>query len=331
MRIHEMVSSEGYAEETTMNARIDFLGLQAFLAIAERGSFQRAAAQLNLSQTALSHRMKKLEQDLGLKLFVRTTRQVTLTEAGAQLLPNAQRMIGELALSFEELRQKGRERQERISVCCLPTLAVHYLPQLLREFYASHPGVSVRIYDNSATEICDLVRAGTAEFGLTLASDTHPDLEVKPLMKEPFVLLCPKTHPIARDGQVDWSDLVGIPLVRTSRQAGNRLLIDDALGPRRDQLDWRWEVLHIATAVSMVSAGVGLTVIPRLAIDGIDMRDLVALPLHNPGITRTVGLLSARERPLSPAADSLRKTVERMVKADGVARAKPVMPRLRTA
>ena len=70
-----------------MNARIDFLGLQAFLAIAERGSFQRAAAQLNLSQTALSHRMKKLEQDLGLKLLLRTTRQVTLTEAGAQLLP----------------------------------------------------------------------------------------------------------------------------------------------------------------------------------------------------------------------------------------------------
>jgi DNA-binding transcriptional LysR family regulator len=314
-----------------MNARIDFLGLQAFLAIAERGSFQRAAAQLNLSQTALSHRMKKLEQDLGLKLFVRTTRQVTMTEAGAQLLPNAQRIIGELEVSFDELRQMGQQRQQRISVCCLPTLAVHYLPRLMRDFHASHPDVSVRLYDNSATEICELVRSGTAEFGLTLASDTHPDLEVKPLMKEPFVLLCPKNHPIAGDGEVNWSQLAGIPLVRTSRQAGNRLLIDDALGPRRDQLDWRWEVLHIATAVAMVTAGVGLTIIPRLAIDGIDMRDLVALPLHNPGITRTIGLISARERPLSPAAEDLRKTMERLVRADGLARMKPVVPRLRSA
>lgn len=305
-----------------MNSRIDFLGLQAFLAIAERGSFQRAAAQLNLSQTALSHRMKKLEQDLGLKLFLRTTRQVTLTEAGAQLLPKAQHMVGELAVAFNDLRQMGHDGQERIAVCCLPTLAVHYLPALLREFHASHPTVSVRIYDNSATEICDLVRSGTAEFGLTLASDTHPDLEVKPLMKEPFVLLCPKAHPIARKGQVDWSDLAGVPLVRTSRQAGNRLLIDDALGPRRDQLDWRWEVLHIATAVSMVNAGVGLTVIPRLAIDGIDMRELAALPLHNPGVTRTVGILTARDRPLSATAQAFRSTVERVVKADGVARAK---------
>jgi DNA-binding transcriptional LysR family regulator len=314
-----------------MNARIDFLGLQAFLAIAERGSFQRAAAQLNLSQTALSHRMKKLEQDLGLKLFVRTTRQVTLTDAGAQLLPNAQRMVGELAASFEDLRQKGREKQERIAVCFLPTLAVHYLPALLREFRATHPAVSVRIYDNSATEICDLVRNGTAEFGLTLSSDTHPDLEVKPLMKEPFVLLCPKSHAIAKGGQVNWSDLAGIPLVRTSRQAGNRLLIDDALGPRRDQLDWRWEVLHIATAASIARSGVGLTVVPRLAIDGIDMAGLVALPLNNPGVTRTIGILSSRERPLSPTAEAFRALVERMVKADSLARAKPSVPRLRRA
>lgn len=314
-----------------MNPRIDFLGLQAFLAIAERGSFQRAAAQLNLSQTALSHRMKKLEQDLGLKLFVRTTRQVTLTEAGAQLLPKAQAMVGELASAFADLRQKGREKQERISVCFLPTLAVHYLPALLSEFRATHPTVSVRIYDNSATEICDLVRNGTAEFGLTLASDTHPDLEVKPLMKEPFVLLCPKTHPIARGEQVNWSDLAGIPLVRTSRQAGNRLLIDDALGPRRDQLDWRWEVLHIATAASIAASGAGLTVVPRLATDGIDMTDLVALPLNNPGITRTVGILSARDRPLSPTAEAFRELVERMVKTESHNRAKPVVARLKRA
>jgi len=306
-----------------MNARIDFLGLQAFLAIAERGSFQRAAAQLNLSQTALSHRMKKLEQDLGLKLLLRTTRQVTLTEAGAQLLPRAQAMVKELAFSFEELRQKGREKQERIAICCLPTLAVHYLPSLLREFHLNHPSVSVRIYDNSATEISELVRNGTAEFGLTLASETHPELEVKPLMKEPFVLLCPKDHKIAKGEQVDWADLAGIPLVRTSRQAGNRLLIDDALGPRRDQLDWRWEVLHIATAVGMVSAGIGLTVVPRLAVDGIDMGGLVALPLHNPGVSRTIGILSARDRPLSPTAQALRALTEKIVKADGLARMKP--------
>ena len=73
--------------------RIDFLGLEAFLSIAERGSFQRAAAHLNLSQTAISHRMRKLEEDLGLKLFARTTREVTLTRAGIDFLPKARRAL----------------------------------------------------------------------------------------------------------------------------------------------------------------------------------------------------------------------------------------------
>src|SRR5215831_16056782 len=81
--------------------RIDFLGLQAFLSIAERGSFQRAAAHLNLSQTAVSHRMRKLEDELGIKLFARTTREVTLTRAGIDFLPKAQRAIAGLEQSGE--------------------------------------------------------------------------------------------------------------------------------------------------------------------------------------------------------------------------------------
>src|SRR5215813_609530 len=87
--------------------RIDFLGLQAFLSIAQRGSFQRAAAHLNLSQAALSHRMRKFETDLGVRLLTRTTRQVTLSPAGLELLPKARRMLEEMEESLEALRQDG--------------------------------------------------------------------------------------------------------------------------------------------------------------------------------------------------------------------------------
>ena len=80
--------------------RVDFLGLEAFFCIADRGSFHAAAAHLNLSQTALSHRMKKLENDLGVKLLARTTRQVSLTPAGAELLPVAQRVMADVTASF---------------------------------------------------------------------------------------------------------------------------------------------------------------------------------------------------------------------------------------
>ena len=101
--------------------RVDFLGLEAFLSIADRGSFHRAAAHLNLSQTALSHRMKKLEDDLGIKLLARTTRQVSLTPAGQELLPRARRIIEEITASFADLRQLGKARQESLAIGCLPT------------------------------------------------------------------------------------------------------------------------------------------------------------------------------------------------------------------
>jgi molybdenum-dependent DNA-binding transcriptional regulator ModE len=96
--------------------RIDFLGLQAFLGVAQRGSFHRAAAHLNLSQTALSHRLKQLEESLGVKLLLRTTRQVSLTPAGAELLPKARRLMEELSVSFADLRDRGRLAQERVAL-----------------------------------------------------------------------------------------------------------------------------------------------------------------------------------------------------------------------
>ncbi len=296
--------------------RIDFLGLQTFLSIAERGSFQRAAAHLNLSQTALSHRMRKFEADLGVKLLTRTTRQVTLSPAGLDLLPKARRILDEIETSFEALRQSGRHRQARVAIGCLPTIAHHHLPRVLREFGSRFPDISVKIYDNSAAEIADLVQSGTAEFGITIMSANRVDLDIKALLKEPFVLVCPGDHPFARQKSVNWVELSGIPLVRISPQAGNRALIDDALGSRRDSLLWRYEVQHVATAVSLVTAGLGLTVVPRLAVDVAGMPGIAALPLRNPGIVRTLGILTRRGASLSPAAETLAALIGTHLKAE---------------
>jgi DNA-binding transcriptional LysR family regulator len=198
--------------------RIDFLGVEAFLSIAERGGFQRASAHLNLSQTALSHRIRKLEADLGVKLFTRTTRQVSLTPAGVELLPKARAMLENLTESYEALRAQGRERQERLSIGCLPTIATYYLPSLLKEFSRRLPDINVRVHDNSANEIAALVEKGEAEFGITVLSASRWDLEMRPLIKERYVLLCPADHPLAAHASVSWSDFEGAPLVRISPQ-----------------------------------------------------------------------------------------------------------------
>jgi DNA-binding transcriptional LysR family regulator len=289
--------------------RIDFLGLHAFVAIAERGSFQNAAAHLNLSQTALSHRIRKLEEDLGVKLLSRTTREVSLTQAGLNLLPKVKETIESLALSLDQLRHEGRSRQETLSIGCLPTIASGRLPRALQRFQERHPNVAVRIYDNSASEISDLVQSGTVEFGITLVASHRWDFEIEMLIKDPFTLVCSEEHPLASQPSVSWSDLSGEPLIRVSQQTGNRMIIDDALGSRREALNWRFEVQHLQTAIALAAAGVALTVVPRMALDVVGKRGLKLVPLRNPSIARQIGIVSRRGAPLSPMADELRRII----------------------
>lgn len=291
--------------------RIDFLGLQAFVSVAERGSFLRAAAHLNLSQTALSHRMKKFEEDLGVALLTRTTRQVTLTPAGLELLPKARRMLDELAASLDHIREHASPANERVVIGCLPSIAAYQLPRVLSEFCLVHPNVSVKVHDNSAMEIAQLVQSEIAEFGVTIVSPNVSDLEVKVLAKEPFVLLCARTDPIAKRRFVAWSQLGGAPLIRISPQAANRALIDDALGSRREALNWRYEVQHLQTAVGMVLAGVGVAVVPNIAASSPGMAGLVSVPLRNPSIHRTLGILIRRDKPLSLMATALLQMIRR--------------------
>lgn len=289
--------------------RIDFLGLHAFVAIAERGSFQQAAAHLNLSQTALSHRIRKLEEDLGVKLLSRTTREVSLTQAGLRLLPKVKDIIESLTVSLDDLRNEGRSRQETLSIGCLPTIASGRLPVALRRFHERHPNVVVRIHDNSASEISDLVQSGAVEFGITLVASHRWDFDIEMLIKDPFVLVCPEDHPLASQTSVSWSDLSDEPLIRVSQQTGNRRILDDALGSRRETLNWRFEVQHLQTAIALAAAGVALTVVPRLALDSVDESGLKLVPLRNPSITRQLGIVSRRGTPLSPLADELRKII----------------------
>ncbi len=294
--------------------RIDFLGLEAFFCIADRGSFHRAAAHLNLSQTALSHRMKKLEEDLGVKLLARTTRHVSLTPAGVELLPVARRIIEDINASFEELRKRGNKRQHKLSIGCLPTLATNFLPRILEEFEQVRPHIQLRIFDQSASEITEHVENGTAEFGVSIISAARFDLDIMPLAKESFVLACPRNHEIARKGSASWADIEGIPLMRVGKQTGNRILIDEALGNRRESMNWKYEVQHITTVVSFVQQGLALAVLPEFVLAGTEIPGITGVPLRNPTVTRPIGMLTRKGAPLSPAAEDLRSIIVRHFK-----------------
>jgi DNA-binding transcriptional LysR family regulator len=295
--------------------RIDFLGLQAFLSIAERGSFQRAAAHLNLSQTAISHRMRKLEDGLGLKLLARTTREVTLTRAGIEFLPKAQKAIAELDQSFDELKQQGAKRRERLDIACLPAFAVNYLPPILSKFHKLQPRVQVRIFETPSAAIAELVQSGEVEFGLSVVQTNRWDLEVETLTTSPLALACPSRHALAKKRSVGWAELRNLPLIRVGSKTAIRPMIDDALSAARLILSWQYEVQHVETAVSLVEAGLGCAVVPSIDIALHRGRGLVAVPLRAPKLSCTYGLVTRRGIPLSPPAAELRSLLIDEMKA----------------
>ncbi|HEX5211083.1 MAG TPA: LysR family transcriptional regulator [Pseudolabrys sp.] len=297
--------------------RIDFLGLEAFLSIAERGSFQRAAAHLNLSQTAISHRMRKLEEDLGLKLFARTTREVTLTRAGIDFLPKARKALAELEQSFDDLKQQGAKRRERLDIACLPVFAVNYLPSILGKFYKSQPGVQVRIFETPSAAIADLVQSGDVEFGLSGVQTNRWDLEVERMSESPLALACPSRHVLAKRRSIGWAELRNLPLIRVGSKTAIRAMIDDALSAARLSLNWQYEVQHVETAVNLVEAGLAYAVVPRIDVTLHRGRGMAAIPLRGPRLSCVYGLVTRRGMPLSPTAEKLRTLLIDEMKGQG--------------
>lgn len=287
---------------------IDFLGLRAFLAIAEHGSFRSAADYLSVSQAALSHRIRKLEEELGAKLFSRTTREVTLTRTGLSLLPKVKESIDILAISLGEIRRESIREQQTVSIGCLPTLASGKLPPVLRAFHQRFPQTQVKVYDLSTHEINELVQEGKVDLGLTIVASQRWDFESEVLFRDAFVLACGPDHPLAGATEVSWSAIRELPLVRVSHRTGNRAIIDDALGDLAEELGWQIEVQHLQTAVAIARQGPAAAIVPAMAfsVNSAKEHGLHLVALKNPCITREIGIVTRRGKPLSRPAQHLR-------------------------
>jgi len=295
--------------------RIDFLGLQAFIAIAERGSFQMAAAYLNLSQTALSHRIRRIEDDLGVQLFQRTTRMVALTPAGAELLPKIRMLVADLSTAIEDTRLAGANQERSISIACLPTVASVVLGPALFELHKYYPDVLVKVHDKSATEIVELLSAEAIDFAVTISTPLRADFHIQALRKDPLVLVCRSSEVPVTGERMGWAELGSIPLIRIGPNIGNRM--DEALGSRRETLNWRYEVQHAPIAIAFVRAGLGMTVVPRLALWRQDLDGLKVIQLHDPRVSRQIGIVTRRNHLPSPVSDHLRQMIVRQFQRIG--------------
>lgn len=279
--------------------------LRAFVAVAELSSFRAAATELHLSQPALSRRIEKLEDALGVRLFDRTTRSVEMTAVGREFSRKARELLNGLEESLLGIRDVATRVTGEVTVACVPSAVRYFLPAVLRKYHERWPRIVVRLIDEGANEVLNLIVRNEADFGLNYIGTQEPDVEFEPVLKEPFVVACPPDHPLARKRKVTWAELGQYDYMTVGKASGNRMLLDLALTDVPDRPQWYCEVRHVSTLVSLVEAGLGVAAVPRLAMPPGKHPTLTSVPLVEPTVSRTVGLIRRRGRSLSPAAQQL--------------------------
>ena len=285
--------------------KIDTLGVQAFIAIAEQGSFRKAGEALHITQTALTRRLQNLEESLGVRLVERTTRSVALTRIGRDFLPQSHRLLSDLEMALREIRETGKAQRGDVTIACVPTVGIQYLPRVMQEYSSRYPNNRIKILDHSSAGVADAVLRREAEFGINIGGTHHSDLHSVPLVEDRIVMICRNDHPLAKRKKMSWRQLAMYPLIFAGEGSSNRPLLDSALGSHNFTLHAFYEVQRSSTAVGLVAAGIAAAVVPSLAIQKGAYPNIRVVALTDPVVSRRLVLVSRKSAHLSPAALAL--------------------------
>ena len=285
--------------------QFDLTDLQAFRAVAELGSFRRAAEAVHISQPAFSRRIDKLEAALGVRLLERTTRRVSLTAVGRDFARKVQQLLDDLDGTLLAIRGVSATRMGEVTVACVPSTVYYVVSQVVQRFRQTYPRVRVKVFDASANDVLKAVVNAEADFGLNFLGAEEPGVEFHALLEERFVAACRRDHPLARRRRVAWADLVGHDFISVAQNSGNRLLIDQALAGLTLRPTIVCEAQHMTALLGLVEAGLGVAAVPAMAMPAKDHPVLVSLPLDSPVVKRRMGLIKRNGRTLAPAAQQL--------------------------
>ena len=147
--------------------------------------------------------------------------------------------------------------------------------------------------------------SGETDFGINMNRVTHPQITFTPLVDEPYILVCRRDHPLATKKLVEWNELAPHRLIGVRRISGNRMLIEQEIAETAGTLEWFYEVRHYSTAIGLVEAGLGIAALPCMAMSHHQHDSLVSIPLVEPVIRRSIGLIRRNDVPLSPMAERL--------------------------
>ncbi|MFF7399090.1 LysR family transcriptional regulator [Achromobacter sp. NPDC008082] len=299
-----------------MQINLSMRDIDTTLVLGRTLNFRQAAAQLHLSQSALSTQIQRIEEALGVRLFDRTTRTVRLTAAGEVFMQQAATLQVAFRDAIAAVSGVTSAEQGQVSVAALPSLAARLLPRVLMAYRQEHPNVALKVRDTLSGPAFDLVRAGEVDFALTAADPQHADLHYVPLMSDSFLLLIPESHALAKTrGPLRWADTATAAHVSMVQPSSVRQYTEWAFLQNRIRFTPAFEAEHLTTIVAMVECGFGVAALPEIAAGAVSQTAIVQRPLIGPVAERSIGLVTSRNRSLSPAAAALVQTLREYLAA----------------
>ncbi|WP_324733400.1 LysR substrate-binding domain-containing protein [Pseudomonas paeninsulae] len=284
----------------------DLTDLRLFVAIAEAQNLTRGAERVHLAASSASHRIRLLEDSIGTPLLVRQPRGVSLTRAGDVLLRHARQVFAQLEQMHADLTPYAQGVRGHVSLWA-NTHATHaFLPDSLAAFLRRHPQVSISLEEHTSPEVVLAVARGEVEVGVVADSLAGADVELIPYRADRLVLIAPADHPLAQRPSTAFAEVLDYPFVMLHSGSAIHTFTMNAAAALGRHLEVRIQVRSFEAVCRMVSAGVGLGLVPRSAIAGDTPRlPLAVVELEEPWAQRDLKVCVRKRELLSRFAADL--------------------------
>lgn len=302
---------------------IKYRPIKAFLLAAQTGSFTHAADRLGVTQPSFTALIRDLEEILGVRLFDRNTRGIALTAAGRDFLARCERPVLDLEEAYRSILDLAAVRRGSVVIGSLPSTSLTLVPPALRLLRNAHPTLRVRVVEAHNDDLVNMVRLNQIEFAIAAQRGPAADLAFDPLLEDTFTAVFPASHALAARSRLFWRDIGQYDLVLLSRGSSARELYEEAMvAESRPEGEAtvtasRYDVTHMTTAIRLVRQGLGIAVLPALALPELDLDELMSLRLQDASARRTIGVLHRRDRSFSAAASAFERSLAAVVRACG--------------
>jgi len=291
---------------------MDISALQAFIAVAESGSFSRAGERIFLTQPAISKRIAALEQDIGARLFDRVGRKIHLTPAGEALLLRTRAVLSELEDIKRDITNLSGTIAGELSVATSHHIGLHRLPGPLKRFHETYTQVRLNLHFMDSEKACNAVARGELELAVvTLPPSAEPPLRVEKIWDDPLDIVVSRSHPLAQAKRVQAAMLLDYPAILPGLGTYTREIILNSFGPLRDRIQVGMATNYLEVLKMLAAIGLGWSALPRTMID----EGLKVVQIEKREIRRELGIVTHERRTLSNAGQAMIRIIREEIAA----------------